>query len=382
MGGQTADKGTITEGDNEFAVKDTIHLQGGRIGHVGVVTKGMFKVGDTVTLTVDAANRQNTGKNHSATHLLQKALRIVLGSHVEQAGSYVDAERLRFDFTHFSAMTDEEIAKVEAIVNEQIAKNLQVVTEEMSVEDAKKTGAMALFGEKYGDKVRVVQMKADGEEAFSVELCGGTHVANTGVISYFKIISESGVAAGVRRIEALTGDGLMKHYAMQEELLKEVAKAAKAEPAKLLQKVTSLQEELKALQSENEKLKAKLANDAVGDVDSKIQEVKGMKVLAMDVPDVDMNGLRNLGDQMKEKIGDGVVVLASANGGKVTLLAMATDAAIKKGAHAGNLIKEIASLVGGGGGGRPNMAQAGGKNPAGIPDALAKVVSVVESQLA
>ena len=168
MGGQTADKGTITEGDNEFAVKDTIHLQGGRIGHVGVVTKGMFKVGDTVTLTVDAANRQNTGKNHSATHLLQKALRIVLGSHVEQAGSYVDAERLRFDFTHFSAMTDEEIAKVEAIVNEQIAKNLQVVTEEMSVEDAKKTGAMALFGEKYGDKVRVVQMKADGEEAFSV----------------------------------------------------------------------------------------------------------------------------------------------------------------------------------------------------------------------
>ncbi len=382
MGGQTADKGTITEGDNEFAVKDTIHLQGGRIGHVGVVTKGMFKVGDTVTLTVDAANRQNTGKNHSATHLLQKALRIVLGSHVEQAGSYVDAERLRFDFTHFSAMTDEEIAKVEAIVNEQIAKNLQVVTEEMSVEDAKKTGAMALFGEKYGDKVRVVQMKSDGEEAFSVELCGGTHVANTGVISYFKIISESGVAAGVRRIEALTGDGLMKHYAMQEELLKEVAKAAKAEPAKLLQKVTSLQEELKALQSENEKLKAKLANDAVGDVDSKIQEVKGMKVLAMDVPDVDMNGLRNLGDQMKEKIGDGVVVLASANGGKVTLLAMATDAAIKKGAHAGNLIKEIASLVGGGGGGRPNMAQAGGKNPAGIPDALAKVVSVVESQLA
>ena len=382
MGGQTADKGTITEGDNEFAVKDTIHLQGGRIGHVGVVTKGMFKVGDTVTLTVDAANRQNTGKNHSATHLLQKALRIVLGSHVEQAGSYVDAERLRFDFTHFSAMTDEEIAKVEAIVNEQIAKNLQVVTEEMSVEDAKKTGAMALFGEKYGDKVRVVQMKADGEEAFSVELCGGTHVANTGVISYFKIISESGVAAGVRRIEALTGDGLMKHYAMQEELLKEVAKAAKAEPAKLLQKVTSLQEELKALQSENEKLKAKLANDAVGDVDSKIQEVKGMKVLAMDVPDVDMNGLRNLGDQMKEKIGDGVVVLASANGGKVTLLAMATDAAIKKGAHAGNLIKEIASLVGGGGGGRPNMAQAGGKNPAGIPDALAKAVSVVESQLA
>ena len=382
MGGQVADAGVIEGADGTFVVEDVIKLQGTKIGHVGRVTKGVIKKGETVKLTVDEEQRNLTANNHSATHLMQQALREVLGSHVEQKGSLVDKDKLRFDFTHFSAMTDEEIAKVEAIVNEQIAKNLQVVTEEMSVEEAKKTGAMALFGEKYGDKVRVVQMKADGEEAFSVELCGGTHVANTGVISYFKIISESGVAAGVRRIEALTGDGLMKHYAMQEELLKEVAKAAKTEPAKLLQKVTSLQEELKALQSENEKLKAKLANDAVGDVDSKIQEVKGMKVLAMDVPDVDMNGLRNLGDQMKEKIGDGVVVLASANDGKVTLLAMATDAAIKNGAHAGNLIKEIASLVGGGGGGRPNMAQAGGKNPAGIPDALAKVVSVVESQLA
>lgn len=381
MGGQLADKGVITAGESRFIVKDTIHLQGGRIGHVGTVESGMFKVGDTVTLTVDAAGRQNTGKNHSATHLLQKALRIVLGSHVEQAGSYVDAERLRFDFSHFSAMTEEEIAKVEAIVNEQIALDLQVVTEEMTIEEAKKTGAMALFGEKYGDRVRVVQMKAPDAEAFSVELCGGTHVANTGVISYFKIVSESGVAAGVRRIEALTGEGLMKYYAGQEKLLREAAGIAKAEPAKLASKIKSMQEEMKALHSENEKLKAKLANEAVGDLDSHIQEVKGMKVLAMDVPDVDMNGLRNLGDQMKETIGEGVVVLASANGGKVTLLAMATDGAMKAGAHAGNLIREIASLVGGGGGGRPNMAQAGGKNPDGIPAALEKVTSVVESQL-
>ncbi|MDO4166134.1 MAG: alanine--tRNA ligase, partial [Eubacteriales bacterium] len=300
MGGQLADRGVITVGENRFIVKDTIHLQGGRIGHVGTVEKGMFKVGDRVTLSVDPANRQNTGKNHSATHLLQKALRMVLGSHVEQAGSYVDAERLRFDFSHFSAMTPEEIAEVEAIVNEQIAKDLQVITEEMTIDEAKKTGAMALFGEKYGEKVRVVQMKHGDEDAFSVELCGGTHVANTGVISYFKIISESGVAAGVRRIEALTGEGLMKYYAKQEELLKEAAAIAKAEPAKLVQKIKAMQDELKAVHSENEKLKAKLAKDAVGDVDSQMQEVKGFKVLAMDVPDVDMNGLRNLGDQMKE----------------------------------------------------------------------------------
>lgn len=376
MGGQQADIGTITEGDNAFEVKDTIHLQGGRIGHVGVVKKGMFKVGDTVTLKVCEKNRLSTGKNHSATHLVQKALRNVLGTHVEQAGSYVDADRLRFDFSHFSAMTAEEIAKVEEIVNEQIAAHLPVVTEELSLEDAKKTGAMALFGEKYGDKVRVVKM---GD--FSVELCGGTHVANTADITSFKIISESGVAAGVRRIEALTGEGLMKYYANALLTLTEAAQTVKSEPDKLIQKIQAMQDEIKSLHSENEKLKAKLANDAVGDVDSQIEEVKGMKFLAMNVPDVDMNGLRNLGDQMKEKIGEGVVVLASANDGKVTLLAMATDAAMKNGAHAGNLIKEIASLVGGGGGGRPNMAQAGGKNPAGIDDALKKAKEVVESQL-
>lgn len=376
MGWPQGDIGTIEEGDNVFEVKDTIHLQGGRIGHVGKVVSGMFKVSDVVTLKVDSMNRLSTGKNHSATHLLQKALRNVVGSHVEQKGSYVDAKRLRFDFSHFSAMTEEEIAKVEKIVNEEIAKDLKVVTEEMTIDEAKKTGAMALFGEKYGDKVRVVKM---GD--FSVELCGGTHVASTGSISYFKIISESGVAAGVRRIEALTGEGLMQHYAQVEKNLDDAAKAAKTEPEKLVKKILSLQDELKAAQSENEKLKAKLANEAVGDVDSQIQEVKGVKVLAMQVPDVDMNGLRNLGDQMKEKLGEGVVVLASDKDGKVSLLAMATDEAMKKGAHAGNLIKAIASIVGGGGGGRPNMAQAGGKNAAAIPDAIKEVAKVLEGQL-
>lgn len=381
MGGQQGDVGVITAGDSAFTVKDTIHLQGGRIGHVGTVTSGMLKVGDTVTLQVDESTRLSTGKNHSATHLVQKALRMVLGSHVEQAGSYVDADRLRFDFSHFSAMTPEEVQRVEDIVNEEIGKDLRVVTEEMSLEDAKKTGAMALFGEKYGDTVRVVQMREADGEAFSVELCGGTHVPNTGVISHFKIISESGVAAGVRRIEALTGEGLMKYYAGIETILKESAKTAKSDIHGLAKKIASMQEEIKSLQGENEKLKARLAGAAAGDVDSRVKEIGGMKFLAMDVQDVDMNGLRSLGDQMKEKIGEGVIVLASAADGKVMLLAMATERAMTEGAHAGNLIREIASLVGGGGGGRPNMAQAGGKNPAGIADALKKAEEVFREQI-
>lgn len=376
MGGQSADTGVITNGDSKFAVEDTIKLKGGKIGHVGTVVEGSFNVGDTVTLTIDEDKRSATGKNHSATHLLQKALRVVLGSHVEQAGSFVSADRLRFDFTHFSAMTKEEIEKVEALVNAEIAKNEPVVTEVMSAEDAKKSGAMALFGEKYGESVRVVSM---GE--FSKELCGGTHVSNTGVITAFKILSEAGIAAGVRRIEAITSNAVFDYYKNIEEELHDVAKAAKTEPASLLKKIESMQEELKALQAENEKLKAKLANNSLGDVMDQVVDVKSVKVLAAKVPDVDMNGLRNLGDQLKEKLGEGVVLLASAMGDKVNLIAMATDEAMAKGAHAGNLIKEIASLVGGGGGGRPNMAQAGGKNPAGIDAAVAKVAEVIGTQI-
>ncbi len=374
MGGQQGDTGTIHSGNGEFHVEETIHLQGGKIGHVGVMTKGMLSVGETVTLSVCPKNRALTSKNHSATHLLQKALRTVLGSHVEQAGSYVDAGRLRFDFTHFSAMTPEEIKKVEDIVNEEI-HYAPVVTEVMTLDEAKKTGAMALFGEKYGEKVRVVKM---GD--FSTELCGGTHVANTSTIGYFKILSEAGIAAGVRRIEALTSDGLMKHYAEVETELQEAAKTAKTTPAGLNAKIQSLLDEIKALNSENEKLKSKMANDSLGDVLSQVKEVNGVKVLASKVADVDMNGLRNLGDQLKDKIGEGVVVIASVMDGKVSLMATATDEAQKKGAHAGNLIKAIAGLVGGGGGGRPNMAQAGGKNPAGIEEALKKAVEVVEEQ--
>lgn len=376
MGGQCADNGIIETADGEFRVEDTIQLRGGKVGHVGKVTKGMFKVGDTVTLRVNEKKRNLTRRNHSATHLLQKALREVLGTHVEQHGSYVDEGRLRFDFSHFAAMTEEEITKVENIVNEKIADSLPVVTKIMSLDEAKKSGAMALFGEKYGDTVRVVSM---GD--FSTELCGGTHVDNTANISAFKIISESGIAAGVRRIEALTSEGVFEYYDKMEDTINEAAKIVKTNPAGLVEKLEHLMAEVKALQSENESLKSKAAKDALGDVMDQVTEVKGTKLLAVSVSGVDMNGLRDLGDQLKEKLGEGVIVLASENDGKVNLVAMATDGAMKAGAHAGNLIKAIAGKVGGGGGGRPNMAQAGGKNPAGIADALAEAKTALEGQI-
>lgn len=376
MGGQEGDKGLITTEHAEFAVEETVKLLGGKVGHVGKVTKGSFTVGDMVNLSVEENGRANTCKNHSATHLLQKALKTVLGSHVEQKGSLVTPDRLRFDFVHFSAMTPEEIAKTEELVNAEIAKNNAVITEVMNIEQAKATGAMALFGEKYEEDVRVVSM---GD--FSKELCGGTHVANTGMITTFKILSEAGVASGVRRIEALTGDGVFAYYREMEKELNEAAKVAKATPAQLKDKVEHMLSEIKSLQSEVEALKSKLAKDALGDVMNQITEVKGIKLLATAVEGVDMNGLRDLGDQLKEKLGEGVVVIASSANGKVNLIAMVTDGAMEKGAHAGNLIKGIAALVGGGGGGRPNMAQAGGKNPAGIPDAIAKVQEVLEGQI-
>ena len=376
MGGQEGDKGIITVNDAVFEVSETIKLRGGKVGHVGKLTKGMIKVGDVVTLSVCTDGRNATCKNHSATHLLQKALKTVLGNHVEQKGSLVAPDRLRFDFAHFQAMTAEEIAKVEELVNKEIQAALPVVTEIMNIEDAKKTGAMALFGEKYAEDVRVVSM---GD--FSKELCGGTHVANTSVIGSFKIVSEAGVAAGVRRIEALTGEGVFAYYKEIESKLAEVAKLVKGTPATAVEKVEHLLAEVKALQSENESLKSKAAKDALGDVMNQVEEVNGMKVLATKVEGVDMNGLRELGDQLKEKIGEGIVVIASNVDGKVNLMATATDGAMKAGAHAGNLIKEIAKLVGGGGGGRPNMAQAGGKNPAGIDDAIAKAKEVAAVQL-
>ena len=375
-GGQEADTGIIRTAEGEFKVEDTVKLLGGKIGHVGVVVKGMIKTGDQAELCVNAEKRALSARNHSATHLLQKALRTVLGTHVEQAGSSVNEDRLRFDFSHFSAMTAEELQKVEAIVNEQIVAGLPVKVENMPIEEARKTGAQALFGEKYGDVVRVVNM---GD--YSIEFCGGTHVKNTNEIMAFKILSESGVAAGVRRIEALTSKGLIRYYDNLEKKLNEAAKVLKATPDNLAEKIAHLTAENKALHSEVESLKSKLAQDAMGDVMDQVQEIKGVKLLAAEVDGVDMNGLRDLGDQLKEKLGEGVVVLASGNDGKVSLMVTATDAAMKQGAHAGNLVKAIAGLVGGGGGGRPNMAQAGGKNPAGIQEALKKAAEALEGQL-
>ena len=377
MGGQEGDKGVITVDGAEFVVEDTIKLLGGKVGHVGRMTKGMIRTGDQVVLHVDEAGRLSTCKNHSATHLLQKALKEVLGSHVAQKGSLVTPDRLRFDFAHFQPMTAEEIAQVEALVNKEIGAALPVTTQIMNLEEAKKSGAMALFDEKYAENVRVVSM---GD--FSKELCGGTHVANTGVVTAFKIVSESGIAAGVRRIEALTGEGVFAYYREQEAVLAEAARLLKASSMAVPEKIGHLLAEIKELQSENESLKSKAARDALGDVMNQVKEIKGVKVLAARVDGVDMNGLRDLGDQLKEKLGEGVVVLASAGEGKVSLMATATDAAMKAGAHAGNLIKAIAVCVGGGGGGRPNMAQAGGKNPAGIDEAIAKVSEVLESQIA
>ena len=372
-GGQEADHGVITKDDGSvFRVFDTVKLTRGKIGHVGRVEQGMFANGDTVRLSVDAAKREDTAKNHSATHLLQKALRTVLGSHVEQAGSLVNEEHLRFDFTHFGAMTPEELADVENMVNEQIAQSLPVVTEVMTLDEARKTGAMALFGEKYGEHVRVVKM---GD--YSMELCGGTHVANTGQIRLFKIVSESGVAAGVRRIEALTGNGVMAYYQQTERALDEACAMIKCSRGDLPDRLRTLMRELKSAQGELESLKSKMASSALGDVMEQVVDVNGVKLLALRAPDVDMNGLRELGDQLKEKLGEGVVALASVLNGKVSLLVMATDGAVKANAHAGKLVQAMAVCVGGGGGGRPNMAQAGGKNPEGIDAAIAKAKEIL-----
>ena len=345
MGGQTGDIGLITGPDGVFQVEDTIHLRGGRVGHVGHMLRGMLKTGDHVTLAVDEKARKATCGNHSATHLLQKALKMVLGSHVEQKGSLVTPGRLRFDFSHFQAMTPEEIRRVEDLVNQEIMEGIPVKTDVMSLDEAKKTGAMALFGEKYGEEVRVVSM---GD--FSRELCGGTHVANTADIRNFKILSEAGIAAGVRRIEALTGAQVIDYYRQQESEVAAAAAMLKTSPDGLLDKIAALQAELKEAHSQIESLKSE-------------------------------NGLRELGDSLKEKLGECVIVLASVADGKVQLMATATDGALKKGAHAGSLIKGIAKFVGGGGGGRPNMAMAGGKNPEGVDQALEESAKVLEGLL-
>ncbi len=352
-GGQEADKGIIKTGTAEFRVDDVIALANGVTGHVGTVTKGQFIVSDDVDMEIDFRWRAATARNHSATHLLQAALREVLGDHVQQSGSYVDGERLRFDFTHFSAMTKEELTRVEQRVNRMIISSVSVVTDVMDLEEAKKSGAMALFGEKYGEKVRVVKM---GD--FSKELCGGTHVRDTSQIGLFKIISEGSVASGVRRIEAVTGLEVMRHYVESEEKLSNAAAAAKVSPDQLVEKIESMQEQIRKLENQVASYKAAEARNSLEEIE--IKEAGGIRYIVQHVKGVGMNEMRDLGDQLKDKIGEGVVAIASEKDGKVNLVVTATDGAVKNGVNCGDIIKNIAPLVKGGGGGRANMAQAGG----------------------
>ena len=376
MGGQEGDVGVIVGANGKFSVEETIKLRGGKVGHVGVMTEGMLSVGEKVSTEVAADARAATCKNHSATHLLQKALRTVLGSHVEQKGSLVTPTRLRFDFAHFQAMTAEELAEVEALVNAQIAADLTVSTAEMTVDEAKKAGATALFGEKYGDTVRVVSM---GD--FSKELCGGTHVSHTGAITLFKIVSEGGVAAGVRRIEALTGEGVLAYYAALEAKMSRIAATLKAKDNEVEDRVAHLQAQVKELSAENESLKNKLAQSAMGDVMDKVQEIGGVKVLATRVPDVDTAALRELGDQLRDKIGEGVVVLVTTFADKVSILATATASAVAAGVHAGNIVKAVSAVCDGRGGGRPDSAMAGGKDVSKADDVVAAVADTVAAMV-
>lgn len=375
-GGQVGDQGVIKTETGVVKVTNCVKVVGGKIAHMGEVTEGLVQVGEMACASIDVELRMASSRNHSATHLLHKALRTVLGTHVEQAGSYVSAERLRFDFTHFAAMTADEIKEVERLVNDAIFASYDVHTDEMSIDEARNRGAMALFGEKYGEVVRVVDMGG-----YSIELCGGAHLKNTAQVGSFKILSENGVAAGVRRIEAVTGKEALKHYQAQEDEIKEICRLVKSTPDKLLARLEQLLAEQKETAKELEKLKAKMAGGAADEMLNSTVEIGGVAVLAAEVKDMDGNALRTMGDQLKQKLGSGVVVLASGKDGKVNLMAMATDDVVKKGVHAGNIIKAAAAVCGGGGGGRPNMAQAGGKDASKIADALEKAKAMVAEQL-
>ena len=376
MGGQVGDIGTIKTDMGTVEITDCIKVVGGKFAHIGTVIDGEIKVGEKATASIDMKNRLAISRNHSATHLLQKALREVLGSHVEQAGSYVSADRLRFDFTHFQGVTAEELKKVEDIVNEKILEGMEIDVREMSIDEARKLGAMALFGEKYGEVVRVVNMSG-----YSVEFCGGVHLKNTAQAGSFKIVSEGGVAAGVRRIEALTGEGALKFYQAQGEELKKVCAIAKTTPDNMIKHLENLMKEQKELAKEIEALKAKMAGSAAEDVLKNAEVVNGINVICAQVEDADGNALKTMGDELKNKLGSAVVVLAGVKEGKISLVAMATDDAVKAGAHSGNIIKAAAAVCGGGGGGKPNMAQAGGKDASKIGEALEKAKEIIKEQL-
>ena len=366
MGGQCGDHGVVTGDDGlKIIVEDCTKFGGNKFLHSGVVESGTVHVGDKVNMEVDEFRRLATARNHTATHILQAVLREVLGAHIEQAGSLVDNNHLRFDFTHFEAISREDLAKIERMVNEHILAAHPVEVKIMSLEEAKKTGATALFGEKYGDTVRVVDIGG-----YSKEFCGGTHLKNTAQAGSFKIISESGVSAGVRRIEALTGFGVLNYYEEQGFMFNEMMDMLKTTPQNIRRRIASILEENRAMAKEIESLKSKLSGSLVDDLVNSAEDMNGIKFVAGEAKGLDMNGLRNLGDKLKDKLKSAVIVLASGSDGKVNLVAMCSDDAVKAGAKAGDIVKVAAGICGGGGGGRPNMAQAGGKNPEKIADAL------------
>ena len=373
-GGQIADRGFFENDELRIFIKDVQKAPNGQNLHTAVVEYGLLKEGTTGKAQVDAANRSKITKNHTATHLLHQALKDVLGTHVNQAGSLVQPDRLRFDFSHFGQVTAEELERIEQIVNDKIWKNIDVSISNKAIAEAKAMGAMALFGEKYGDIVRVVQV---GD--YSLELCGGCHVPNTSAIGLFKIVSESGIGAGTRRIEAVTGEAAYQQLTEQISILREAAAKVKANPKDLPGKIDSLLGEVKDLQKENESLAAKLSNIEAGNIQSKAETINGVTVLSAKVQAQDMNNLRNMADDLKQKLGSSVIVLGSVQGDKVNLIAAVTKDLVDEGYHAGKIIKEVATRCGGGGGGRPDMAQAGGKNPNELDAALAAVKELVEA---
>ena len=375
MGGQIGDHGVLSGKNGVVTVSDVQKTKDGKYMHIGVVTEGEISVEDEVEAKVDPAYRQAICRAHTTTHLLQKALRKVLGDHVEQAGSYTANDHIRFDFTHFAALTPEELEQVEELVNEAILAGSPVITEEMSIDEAKKKGAMALFGEKYGEVVRVVQA---GD---SVELCGGTHLDNTAKAGMCKIISEASVAAGVRRIEAVTGKAVLDYLNERQHILNEAASALKTSPNELAAKVEQTMADLRAMNKQVEKLNGKIASMQMVDLFNVSRDVKGVNVVATKLEDATPDVLRTMGDDIKEKAPNMVAVLSSVNGEKVSLLCVCGAEAVKKGAHAGKIIKEVAKIVGGGGGGRPDSATAGGKNPAKLEEALEAVNNIVDAML-
>lgn len=375
-GGQAADTGIIRTKTGCVKVNDCRKTIDGVYLHFGKVAEGVVEKGDTACASIDRERRLATARNHTVTHLLQKALRNVLGEHVTQAGSLVAPDRLRFDFSHYHSMTKEELKRVESEVNAKILENMEVAVREMPAAEAEKLGAMALFGEKYGDIVRVVKA---GD--YSTELCGGTHLGSTAQAGLFKILGESGVASGVRRIEALTGHGALEYYAGREEILDGIAGALKSTPQESLRRVRSMSAELKSALKEIEQLKEKMVHSSFDEVLERAEDIKGIKVATARFDQLDTEALRNACETLRGKLGSGVVVLASTAGGKVSLVAMATGDAVERGIHCGNIVREAAKAARGGGGGRPDMAQAGGKDISKIGQALKCAIEAVKAQL-